>query len=279
MLNPDGVSVRGCDVIYAPKGQAGEYAPLATNPYRGCGHACSYCYVPAAIRMSREAFDAGATPKPDFLARLTRDAEKYRAHGVTEQVLLSFTTDPYHPGDTTLTRGVLATLHDYGLRFCTLTKGGRRALRDLDLFDPARDAFASTLTTLDPAQSQEWERNAALPEDRLAALRAFHDARIFTWVSLEPVYDTAMTLALIQETAPYVDLYKIGRLNYHRLTREIDWRAFTEAVLRVVGDLGKQCYIKRDLQPYLQVGYFNPLRITQARDPAREEDSDGASCS
>jgi hypothetical protein len=39
-LNPDGVSVKGCTIIYAPTGQAGEYAALATNPYRGCGHQC-----------------------------------------------------------------------------------------------------------------------------------------------------------------------------------------------------------------------------------------------
>jgi hypothetical protein len=38
-LNPDGTSVKGCIYIYAPRGQAGEYAPLATNPYRGCGEA------------------------------------------------------------------------------------------------------------------------------------------------------------------------------------------------------------------------------------------------
>ena len=37
-LNPDGVSVKGCSIIYAPAGQAGEYSALATNPYRGCGH-------------------------------------------------------------------------------------------------------------------------------------------------------------------------------------------------------------------------------------------------
>jgi DNA repair photolyase len=53
-LNPDGVSVKGCTYIYAPRGQAGEYAPLATNPYRGCGHGCAYCYVPNVISKCRE---------------------------------------------------------------------------------------------------------------------------------------------------------------------------------------------------------------------------------
>lgn len=31
-VNPDGWSVAGCSIIYAPRGQAGEYAKLAANP-------------------------------------------------------------------------------------------------------------------------------------------------------------------------------------------------------------------------------------------------------
>src|SRR5580704_17538619 len=89
-LNQDGVSVKGCTYIYAPRGQAGEYAPLATNPYRGCGHACAYCYVPLHIKMKRPEFAAGANLRPDFLAELTKDARKYQALGITEQVMLSF---------------------------------------------------------------------------------------------------------------------------------------------------------------------------------------------
>ena len=45
--------------------------------------------------------------------------------------MLSFTTDPYHPGDNTLTREVLMNLQAYGMGICTLTKGGKRALRDI----------------------------------------------------------------------------------------------------------------------------------------------------
>jgi DNA repair photolyase len=77
-LNPDAVSVKGCAYIYAPRGQAGEYAPLASNPYRGCGHGCAYCYVPNVIKMPRLDFDAGATPRPNFLAELRKDAAKYK---------------------------------------------------------------------------------------------------------------------------------------------------------------------------------------------------------
>ena len=62
-LNPDGVSVKGCTLIYAPAGQAGEYAPLACNPYKGCGHGCAYCYVPLVTRQDRKDFDKGAAKK------------------------------------------------------------------------------------------------------------------------------------------------------------------------------------------------------------------------
>jgi DNA repair photolyase len=267
-LNPDGISVRGCSHIYAPRGQAGEYSPLACNPYRGCGHKCAYCYVPRVLHMDRQEFDAGATPRQDFLRDLEKDAKKYQTFGITEQVMLSFTTDPYHPGDHTLTRDVLQMIQAHGMGICTLTKGGRRALRDLDLFRTRRDAFASTLTSLDGAFSEKWERGAALPVDRIDTLRTFHEAGIFTWVSLEPVLDTAATLEIIRQTHRYVDLYKVGRVNYVGLTKTTDWKQFTHDVVEVLADTGSRHYIKKDLQPFLSEGYENPMRIKQFRNQA-----------
>ena len=268
-LNPDGVSVKGCSIIYTPNGQAGEYSPLAANPYRGCGHKCAYCYVPNVLRMGRPEFDAGAIERPNFLRLLENDARKYKALGINEQVMLSFTTDPYHPGDTSLTRSVIQQLQMYGLGICTLTKGGKRALRDADLFRPARDAFASTLTSLDDSFSLKWERGASLPDERMSVLREFHEAGIFTWVSLEPVLDTAATLEIIRRTHGFVDLYKIGRVNYVGLTKTTDWKQFTADVLEVLAETGARHYIKRDLQPYLPAGYDNPMRVGQFRAPER----------
>lgn len=257
-------AVKGCTIIYAPNGQAGEYAPLATNPYRGCGHACAYCYVPLVTKQPRPEFDAGASPRPGFEQKLARDAEKYRACGITEQVMLSFTTDPYHPGYTHLTTRTIHILQDHGLGVCTLTKGGERALRDIDMFRSDRDAFASTLTTLDDRFSQKWERFAALPGDRIATLRAFHERGIFTWVSLEPTLDVDASLAIVEATAGFVDLYKIGRANYLKeITRTTDWRDYTLRMLGLVTKLGKAAYFKRDLQPHLPPGVDNPLRRPQ----------------
>lgn len=262
-INPDGVSVKGASYIYAPAGQAGEYAPLAANPYRGCGHGCAYCYVPLVTKQPRPAFDAGAVLRADFIRNLTHDAKKYQKLGITAQVMLSFTSDPYHLNDTTPTRKVLEILIEHGLGICTLTKGGSRALRDLDLFRPDRDSFASTLTSLDDAFSLKWERNAALPWDRIRTLRAFHDKGIFTWVSLEPTLDVESSLSIVQETHNTVDLFKVGRVNYLPMTKTTDWRDYTLRMVNLLQRLGAKHYIKKDLQQYLPEGYPNPLRIQQ----------------
>jgi len=422
-INPDGVSVRGCSYIYAPAGQAGEYAPLAANPYRGCGHACAYClspdtliqmadgstrelahvqigdtvmgvahgdearrawnwkyapskvlnkmttrkaairvtlesgqvvicsgdhrwltergwkftrnlttnnvvrglgvrffnltvpaigrkfplagkalngssrivaiehlaeeiemldittstenfvangmishncYVPRVLKMDRKEFDAGAVSRDGYLANLTKDARKYQAHQLRGQVMLSFTSDVYSPFDTSLTRPSLEILRDHGLGFCVLTKGGSRALVDIDLYRPDRDAFASTLTTLDDAFSQKWERGAQLPANRISTLKTFHERGIFTWVSLEPTLNLDSSLAIVDATHEFVDLYKVGRANYvPTITNTLDWRDYTLRMIEKLNRLGKKHYIKKDLQPFLPPDYPNPLRVEQ----------------
>lgn len=267
--SPDQPKVRGADVIYRPAGNAGEYAALATNPYRGCGHACLYCYVPAATHQSRPYFDAGAVPRPDFDRRLMLDVARYRAAGIcdghsADQIFITFSSDPYHPGDIQPTLSAIEILDTNGLSFCTLSKGGTKALSFLSLYRPKRDAYAATLTSLDDRFSQKWERNARLPMDRIAALKAFHEAGIFTWVSIEPTLDVDHSLAVIEATAGFVDLYKVGRANYlGAITRTTDWCDYTMRVVDLMNRLGKAHYIKADLQRFLEVDYPNALRVTQ----------------
>jgi len=265
--SPDQPIVPGADVIYPPTGLAGEYAPLATNPYTGCGHACKYCYVPLVSKQPRAEFNAGAEERPGYRERLLRDVARYERAGETNhQVMLSFMTDPYHPGVSDLTRWTLLALAGRGFGFCTLTKGGSRALRDLELFRPDRDAFASTLTSLDDRFSTKWEPNADLPGERLAALRAFHDRGVFTWVSLEPTLDAASSLAIIRATHGFVDLYKVGKANYLKeISTTTDWRDYTLRVVDLCQSLGARHYIKKDLQKFLPTGYDNPLRVQQHR--------------
>jgi DNA repair photolyase len=156
-------------------------------------------------------------------------------------------------------------LIEHGLGICALTKGGTRSLRDIDLFRPDRDAFASTLTSLDDRFSQKWESGEALPVDRIAALKAFHERGIYTWVSLEPTIDVEASLSIVDATHEFVDLFKVGRVNYLPITKTEDWRDYTLRMIDKLHQLGKAHYIKKDLQPYLPARYHNPLRVAQHR--------------
>lgn len=242
---------KGCTLIYQPKGRAYEYAPLACNIYRGCDHGCLYCYAPSATQRKREEFNASTT-RSNFLAKLSKEAAKYQAIGTTDQILLCFTCDPYQhlDCDLGLTRKTIQILHQHDLNVQVLTKGGRRATRDLDLFTP-EDAFATTLTLLDDKASRHWEPMATLPHSRINAIQQFHAAGIPTWVSLEPVLDPAVALEIIRQTHEFVDLYKVGKLNYHQLAKTIDWRQFAHDAVRLLKSLGKDYYIKKDLARYL----------------------------
>ena len=236
-------------LIYEPRGRAREYAGLACNIYRGCDHACEYCYAPAATFRARDDFRQPTDRGPDFLTRLRREAE---ALAPSEPILLCFTCDPYQSLDEKLglTREVINMLHSAGHAVNILTKGGSRALRDADLLDK-RDAFATTLTLLDDRESTAWEPGAALPSNRIATIREFHRRGVPTWVSLEPVLDPHVALAIIREIHEFVDLFKVGRLNYHPLARKIDWHRFASDAVALLEGLGCAYYLKQDLAVFL----------------------------
>lgn len=245
-------SIKGCTLIYEPKGRAREYAALACNVYRGCDHGCVYCYAPSATRRSPEDFAKSTLRAGAFRARLETEARKYRDASIQGQVLLSFTCDPYQHLDIQeqVTRSAIKILHRHGLQVQVLTKGGKRALRDLDLLTE-KDAFATMLTLLNEELSRKWEPCAATPADRIETIKRFHEAGIPTWVSLEPVLDPAVALEIIRQTYPFVDLFKVGKLNYHELAKTIDWHRFAHDAIELLKSLGKGYYIKKDLARYL----------------------------
>lgn len=264
----DQPKVKGADVIYRPAGEAGEYAPLATNPYKGCGHECLYCYVPSAIHISRNEFNEPGILRPGYMDRLRADLMRHRAANLTDdqrQIFITFSSDPWHPGpDSRWTRTILVNLIEHGFSFCTLTKSGTAGLRDADLFRPQLDSFAATLTSLDERFSAKWERRAATPAQRIEGLKRFRERGVFTWVSLEPTLDVEASLEIVRATHGFVDLYKIGRANYLKeITRTTDWRDYTLRMIDLCQKLGARHYIKRSLQDHLPADYPNPLRVPQ----------------
>lgn len=251
-------------IIYNPSGRAKEYAPgvndRAANLYMGCSHKCRYCYAADVLRMDKEKFNNSPSPKVNVLDKLETSARSYKRKGQSLHVLLSFVCDDYQPLDaeTGITREAIKILHKYDHTVCILTKGGTRALRDIDLFIPG-DVFACTLTCLDVGDSLRWEPGAATPYDRLVALKEFHKAGIRTWVSLEPTIRPEWSLKWIKYTHDIVDLYKIGTLNYSNKlpvelkaeVQDIDWHKYARNAIELLENLGKVKYIKEDLAEYL----------------------------
>ncbi|GAI17848.1 unnamed protein product, partial [marine sediment metagenome] len=237
--------------IYVPRGRASEYAEVACSVYLRCTHRCLYCYCPTILHITREEFHQQPKERSNFLNYLEEDAKKLsKDEDLRDKpVLLSFIGDCYQPieAETKLTRSAIEILHKHNLRATILTKAGRRAQRDFDILIPGRDAFATTLTLLSREDSQTWEPGAALPVERMGNLRQAHELGLETWVSCEPVIYPEATLELIKLTAPFVDHYKVGTLNYHPHGKTIDWPKFARDVKQLLEGLGKRYYLKRDL--------------------------------
>jgi DNA repair photolyase len=253
--------------IYEPTGQAREYSALALNLHKGCNHQCKYCYVP--IITHNDKFFTEQSVRKGIIEQLLEDAPKYA--GTNRRVLLCFTSDPYQPIEPGLTRQALSILRDYDIPFQILTKAGMRAARGFDLYGKY-DAFAATLTFLDPDVSREFEPNAALPAERIAALKAAKERGIYTWVSLEPVINPQSAIDIIKQTYPFVDHYKIGLMNHFKVGRDDEtWERFGKAAIRLCQELRRGFWIKQSLAKYLgEFGYVNTdTRIVKRDEPTR----------
>jgi len=221
-------------IIYEPKGRAGEYCKLAANLYRGCGHGCKYCYAPGALRMNPASFHEDPVPRKDVIQKLEKQLKK---QSFTGPVLLCFSCDPYQPinDDHDLTGQAIRLLKKHNLNIEILTKGGARVEKDLKKME-SWDRLGVTLTFINNADSLEWEPEAAPPEKRIALLKKAKQLGIKTWVSLEPVIDPAQTFEIIRQTHDFVDLFKVGKLNYHPHAKTINWRNFTIRIVELLNN-------------------------------------------
>ena len=214
--------------IYEPKGLAREYAALACNLYKGCPHGCTYCYAPAMLHMTREAFHADSVPRADILRKVDRDCDLLR--GDTREILMCFTCDPYHSGDTSYTRVALNCIGIHGLKCTVLTKGGMRASRDFDVLKEYGFRYGTTLTTMNPRACETNEPYAASVHDRICAIHSAKSLGIQTWVSIEPVINAQDAISVIEAETGWVDHWNIGKLNHVASPVPVDWTAFVSEV-------------------------------------------------
>lgn len=238
-------------IIYETSGRAREYFELAANLYSGCEHACGYCYGATVTHKDPKEFFGKPRARDGVLLQLAKDAARLPTDE-TRHILLSFVTDPYQPIEEELevTRRAIEIIHGEGLSTAILTKGGFRATRDFELLTND-DLFGVTLVCWNWGHFKRWEGNSAWTGDRIATLEEAHKMGIPTWVSCEPVIYPEETLALINRTADFVDVFKVGTLNYHEWAKTIHWKQFAQDAVKLLDSLGANYYIKKDLARHI----------------------------
>jgi DNA repair photolyase len=164
------------------------------NPYMGCVHRCTFCYVRAfearADRPSDDRYGRSIRVKTNVADVLRR--ELGRASWEGESIAIGAATDPYQPaeGRYKLTRGCLEVLAEAGNQFGIITRGPM-IVRDVDvLVEASRRAKVGvtfSVPTLDEAVWRTTEPGTAPPRQRLRALRTLVDAGVKANVGMAPI--------------------------------------------------------------------------------------------
>lgn len=164
------------------------------NPYRGCFHACAYCYA----RPSHQywGFGAGTDFERKLIVKLNAAEllrERFeRKDWCGETIAFSGNTDCYQPLEAArrLTRACLEVCAEYRNPVVVITKSAL-IRRDIDLLVRLQ-THASLRVFLsipfnDDAQARAIEPGASAPSKRFAALHALSQAGIDTGIALAPI--------------------------------------------------------------------------------------------
>ena len=164
------------------------------NAYRGCSHACTYCFArPTHAYLglgTGEDFERKIVVKVNAVERLRAELRSPRWKG--DPIAMGTNTDPYQKaeGKYHLTQGIVTVLAEAGNSFSILTKS-TLVLRDLELLaDAATRTYvrlAISIGSLDRDVWQLTEPGAPPPDKRLDAVRRLSEAGVRCGVLIAPV--------------------------------------------------------------------------------------------
>jgi DNA repair photolyase len=164
------------------------------NPYMGCAHRCTFCYVRAfearADRPWGDRYGASIRVKTNVADVLRR--ELARASWQREPVAVGAATDPYQPaeGHYRLTRACIEAFADAASPFAIITRGPL-IVRDVDVLVDASSRAEVSVTfsvpTLDREIWQRTEPGTSPPRQRLRALSRLVEAGIDARVGMAPI--------------------------------------------------------------------------------------------
>jgi DNA repair photolyase len=163
------------------------------NPYMGCVHRCTFCYVRAferrADRPSDHRYGTSIRVKLNIADRLR--VELARASWAGEHVVIGAATDPYQPaeGRYRLTRACIEVLRDASNPFAIITRGPL-IVRDAELLaEAAARADVSVTFSVPTVDDEVWrttEPGTAPPRQRLRALTALVALGVRASVGMAP---------------------------------------------------------------------------------------------
>jgi len=164
------------------------------NPYMGCVHRCTFCYVRhfehRSDRPSDDRYGTSIRVKTNVAEVLRK--ELARASWEREHVAIGAATDPYQPaeGKYKLTRACLEALRDASNSFSIITRGPM-IVRDLDvLVEAAQRASVSVTFSVPTVDEEVWKRtepSTAHPRQRLKAVKTLVEAGINARVGMAPI--------------------------------------------------------------------------------------------
>jgi DNA repair photolyase len=182
------------------------------NPYMGCAHRCTFCYVRGFERRADRPSDDryGRTVRVKVNVADVVRAELARKSWRRELVAIGAATDPYQPaeGRYRITRACLQVLADKRNPLSLITRGPM-VVRDVDVLAyAARRAEVDvtfSIPTLDVDVWRRTEPGTAPPRSRLRALKRLVDAGIDAGVGIAPILpgitDTREGLAAVVSAA------------------------------------------------------------------------------
>ncbi|MEU0987159.1 Rv2578c family radical SAM protein [Streptomyces sp. NPDC005953] len=186
--------VRARSIINRVPGASRMPFEWTVNPYRGCTHACVYCF--ARKTHSYLDLDTGLgfdsqivvkTNAPELVRRQLGSRQWRGAH-----IAMGTNVDCYQraEGRYGLMPGIIAALRDYANPFSILTKG-TLILRDLDLLVQAAEVtdvgISVSVGFIDEALWRTVEPGTPAPERRLDVVRTLTDHGIACGVLMAPV--------------------------------------------------------------------------------------------
>ena len=164
------------------------------NPYMGCAHRCTFCYVRGfekrADRPSDDRYGRSIRVKTNIVEVLQKELRRRSWKG--DGVVIGAATDPYQPaeGRFRLTRGSIEALAEARNALSIITRGPL-IVRDIDvLSEAARHADVSVMFSVPTLDRDVWKKTepgTAPPLQRLRALRRLVDAGIDAGVGMAPI--------------------------------------------------------------------------------------------